>query len=285
MEVRNIEGFFLNTLLRICIAGVALIIASNLLLFPDDTMTIILASAVLLGCVVAYWIRERRPTTAVVILTSITMAAMCYQRITAPNTTTTLAIVMIVGFVYSVMLKGRIMWIMHGITFITINSVFVYYLPDAITAAITYSILYFVISFATGVFKNSYDRINQHLRLTNEELKAKAIEIASQNEELFKTQESLSLLNKNLEQIVDERTAKIKAQNDMLIKHSYTNAHDLRGPVARLLGLAQVYKLASEQDTRQFVDKMVDQAFEIDEVVKKINTDLGAQGTDNESET
>ncbi|MDO1446453.1 hypothetical protein Q0590_09350 [Rhodocytophaga aerolata] len=274
MEIKNIEKFFLNTILIISIAGVFLVLMSNVLLFPEDILSIYISIAILAACIVAYILRRNYPTVAVLTVTSVVLAAMSYQRLTIPNTTTTLAVVLIVGFIFSIMLKGRIMWIMHGITFIIINTLFLHHIQDALTAGITYSVLYFILTYASGVLKASYDRIHQHLRDTNSQLKEKAKEIEAQNEELLQIQNNLSALNRDLEKIVNERTAKIQLQNEILIKYSYTNAHQLRGPVARLLGLASIYKLEPDTDPAFFIEKMVDQAMEIDSVIKQINLEL-----------
>jgi hypothetical protein len=274
MEIKNIETFFLNTLLRISIGGVALILLSNVLLFPEDTLSIATSGSILCSCIVSYWVRKRYPTISVLILTVITLAAMIYQRLESPATTTTLSIVIIVGFIFSVMLRGRILWIMHGITFLILNTIFIYQIQGAFVAAITYSILYFIIAYATAILKHNYDKIQQHLIETNLELQQKADEIIAQNEELMEAQDSLSALNANLENIVNERTAKIQVQNEILLKYSYTNAHHLRGPVARLLGLATIYEMETQPNPDFFIGKMVDQANEIDAVVKQINLDL-----------
>lgn len=280
MEMKNIEKFFLSTILLISIGGVFLVLLSNILLFREDTLSIFISAAILCACIIAYSLRLKYPTIAVLTLTSVALAAMSYQRLTVPNTTTTLSVVMIVGFIFSVMLKGRIMWIMHAITFVIINTIFVLHLHDAVTAAITYSVLYFILTYATGVLKASYDRIHQYLRDTNIALNDKAKEIEAQNEELIQIQDNLNELNSNLEKIVNERTEKIQVQNELLIKYSYTNAHHLRGPVARLLGLATIYKLERETNPDFFIEKMVEQANEIDSVVKKINTDLDIDNVD-----
>lgn len=173
MEIRDIEKFFLDTILMISIVGIFLIIVSNLFLFPEDTLSIAISVAMLCAFVIAYILRRRHPTVAVLIVASVALITMSYQRLTVPNTTTTLSVVMIVGFIFSVMLKGRLMWIMHGIAFIIINTLFVFHLPDAITAAITYSVLYFVLSYATGVLKANYDKILEYLRDTNSQLNEK----------------------------------------------------------------------------------------------------------------
>lgn len=274
METKNIEKFFLNTLLRISILGVVLILVSNILFFPEDILSITTSSSILATCIVCYLIRNRYPDAAVLLLTSVVLAAMIYQRLSSPSTTTTLTVILIVGFIISVMLRGTFFWIMHGIALFILNTVFIYQIHDPVTAAITYSILYLILVYATWVLKFNYDKMHQNLIVSNLELKQKAGEIAVQNEELLRIQDNLKKLNMNLEQIVNERTARIQLQNEILIKYSYTNAHHLRGPVARLIGLAAIYKLEAKPDPDFYISKMVDQAHEIDSVVKQINYDL-----------
>lgn len=284
METINIEKFFLNTILKISIGGLFFIIVSNILFYPEDILSISLSSAILSACIMAYLIRKKYPIQSVLIVASVALLAMSYQRLTVPNTSTTLSVVLIIGFIVSAMLKGRVMWIMHGIAFIILNTVFVFHLSDAVTAAITYSTLYFIICYSTWILKSNYDRAQQNLLSTNIQLNEKAKEIATQNEELLKVQEILSALNADLENIVNERTVKIQTQNEILTRYSYTNAHHLRGPVARLLGLAMIYKLEPRPNADYFMDKMVEQANEIDSVIKQINIDLEETNLETESQ-
>ncbi len=274
MDIKNIERFFLNAILRISIAGVSLVLVSNILLFPEDTLSISISTAILSAGILSYLLRSKYPTLSVLTVTSVALIAMSYQRLTVPNTSTTLSVVLIVGFAFSVMLRGRIMWIMHGIAFTIINTIFILQVDDAITAAITYSTMYFILTYATGVLKFSYDNIHRDLRNTNLELHEKAKEIAAQNEELLQIQDNLNTLNTDLERIVIERTSKIQIQNEILFNYSYTNAHQLRGPVARLLGLGNIYELDLKPNPDFIIEKMVEQAKEIDSVIKQINVAL-----------
>ena len=286
MEIKNIEKFFLNTILSISIMGVLLILASDILFFPEDTLSLSIDISILSACIVAYLLRVKHPTVAVLTVTSIALVTMLYQCLVVPaNTTTSLSVILIVGFIFSIMLKDKLMWVMHLVAAVLLASVFVVQyinpdlrfsenLNDLITVAITYFILYFILTYGTAMVKSSYDRIHLPLNDTNIELSNKANEIANQNIELLRIQGNLSALNKDLEKIVNERTARIQTQNEILIKYSYTNAHHLRGPVARLLGLAKVYKIEVNPDPDYFIGMMVDQAHQIDSVIKQINIDL-----------
>ncbi|GAB3329495.1 hypothetical protein GCM10027429_05490 [Marivirga atlantica] len=135
--------------------------------------------------------------------------------------------------------------------------------------------MYFLIAFATFKLKKSYDDVHNKLNTALFEINEKSNEIHTQNEQLVLAQEKLIWLNNNLGKIVEERTAKIKAQNEILIKYSHTNAHQLRGPVARLLGLVNLYKIEQNPNPDIFIEKIAKQVIEIDEVVKQINDDLG----------
>jgi hypothetical protein len=286
MAVKNIEKFFLNTLLRICIGGVFLVLASDALLFPEDKLSIVLDVSILAACLVAFRFRKKYPTAAILTVTSVVLAAMFYQCMVVPvNTTTSLSIILIVGFIHSTMLKGGIMWVMQVGTFLLVNAIFIIQFlnpqhrfsektNDVVTVAITYSILFFILTYATRVLKAGYDKLYKSLRASHLELHHKATEMAAQNEELIQTQNNLNSLNSHLEGIISERTEKIQIQNEKLLKYSYTNAHSLRGPVARLLGLASIYKLDRSVDIDFIVLKMEEQANEIDQVVKQINVDL-----------
>jgi hypothetical protein len=288
MRVSNLELFFLNTMLKILVGAASLVLLTDILFFPEDTLSLAIDATILTGCVCAFLIRHRYPTVSVLTVTQIVLAAMIYQSFVVPvNTTTSLSIILVLGFLYSVMLKGRVMWAMHSITFLAVNAIFVIQflnphlrfsqkMNDMVTVTITYSILYFILAYASGFLKSSYDKIHQYLLETNEELKLKADEISDQNNELLKAHNNLNALNAHLEEIVNERTDKIQLQNEILYKYSYTNAHHLRGPVARLLGLVNVYNLNPKPDPDFIIEKMADQAHEIDVVIKQINIDLDA---------
>lgn len=274
MHIKNIEKFFLTTLLQIVIVGVFLILLSNLWFSPDNQQAIAISTSVMIAGFISFLIKEKYPNAAVVLITMVALIMVSYQRYMLPNSSTSLAIVLIIGFIYSVMLHGKKMWIMHVIVFITLNTVFIIQSKDMVRAGITYSVLYFIITYAAGILKYNYDKIHNYLRETNIELNEKAKEIEAQNEELLQIQDNLNEVNTDLERLVAERTKKITDQNNILLQYSYTNAHHLRGPVARLLGLATVYKLENNPEPDFFIKKMVHEATEIDLVVKRINNEL-----------
>jgi len=156
MAVKNIETFFLGTLLKICIAGVLLIFISDLTLYPEDTQSFAIDFLILTACSGAYLVRKKYSTISIFMVTLVVLAAMFYQCLAVPpNPTTSLSIILIVGFIHSVMLRGVAMWTMHVLTYLLILAIFLIQflnpsqrfsvdLNDVVTVAITYSILFFI---------------------------------------------------------------------------------------------------------------------------------------------
>lgn len=211
---------------------------------------------------------------------------MFYQSISADSiTTSSMAVVMVIGFGFSVLLKGRLPLLLHAIMLAGMIAVFnwlamfplQYGKPNAndiIVAGITYGVLYIVIAYSSWLLKQRYDEAFKQLAETNVELIEKTHEIETQNEELLQSQENLFQLNTHLESIVDARTQEVKNQNERLIRYSYANAHHVRGPVARVLGLIQLSKMDVNLDYPFLFQKIEEQTREIDEVVKGINREL-----------
>jgi signal transduction histidine kinase len=127
------------------------------------------------------------------------------------------------------------------------------------------------------------DKYNQELVTA---LKNKSEEIEMQNEEMAQSQEMLNELNLHLEELVAKKTHNIELQNEKLIKYAHSNAHYVRGPIARLLGLIQLSKLDTEIDYCWYFEKMEHETNEIDKITKRIAEDLNNPdvGSINEAE-
>ncbi|HTF18044.1 MAG TPA: hypothetical protein VK658_08230 [Chryseolinea sp.] len=289
MDSKTIEAFFLNTLLKLATAGVFIITFADVLFDPQDRLSIIIDIIILGTCLLAYALRTHAPSIAMLIFTSVILLAMVYQCLVVPmNTTISLSILLLDGFIVSVMLKGKLKVLMH--TVIVSSVIFVFFIQhttpslrfassdnELLTIAVTYLIVYFNLAYPSSILKRKYDLINLHLSESNDALTQKTRDMSDQNAVLLQAQSELNVLNSNLERILNDRTAKIQAQNDVLVRYSYNNAHHLRGPVARLLGLAAIYRIDAEANPDFIIAKMVDQAREIDAVIKLINEDLEAQ--------
>jgi signal transduction histidine kinase len=135
-------------------------------------------------------------------------------------------------------------------------------------------IAYTIISISCFVFQSiigQNDKFNKELLA---ELKNRAEEIETQNDMLIQSQSRLNGMNQQLEDLVEKKTENIKRQNEILIKYAYTNAHHVRGPVARILGLIQLTKMETGLNYAWFFEKVEQETVEIDKIIKRISDDL-----------
>jgi ligand-binding sensor domain-containing protein/signal transduction histidine kinase len=124
---------------------------------------------------------------------------------------------------------------------------------------------------------------DEEIRTQNNELFNQREELASQNEELQsarqvieKQNNEIKLRNESLEEEIKDRTKDLVEYNQQLEQFAFITAHNLRAPVARILGLGNVLEFASKsaQDERLIIGKLIFATGELDTVVKDLSTIL-----------
>jgi signal transduction histidine kinase len=102
--------------------------------------------------------------------------------------------------------------------------------------------------------------------------------VIQQKEELLTQSNYIHQLNKNLEGLVEEKTIELQKtnnelikQNDELLQFSYSVSHNLRGPVARMLGLTNVFRYSRDLKEQNL---MVEQVHRASRDLDGILTDL-----------
>jgi ligand-binding sensor domain-containing protein/anti-sigma regulatory factor (Ser/Thr protein kinase) len=143
----------------------------------------------------------------------------------------------------------------------------------------------FVVSLI-GIVTLAFFTRNQRILKANRELEEavnqKTKELAAQNEELVQSQEEVSAQrdlvarqNENLEMEVSKRTNELVEYNQQLEQFAFIAAHNLRAPVARILGLGQLLEIEETHEKKdEIYPKVVRAAEELDGVVKDLNTIL-----------
>jgi signal transduction histidine kinase len=66
----------------------------------------------------------------------------------------------------------------------------------------------------------------------------------------------------------------LEVRNKKLIEYAYFNAHEVRGPLARILGLAYLVKSRPEDNPLDMIEKIEFSANELDKVIRDINQSL-----------
>lgn len=116
------------------------------------------------------------------------------------------------------------------------------------------------------------NRLYHEVSEQNEEIQAQATDLAESNK-------SISDLNRGLERIVAEKTIELRRTNDELVKHnnellqfSYTVSHNLRGPVARLLGLSSLVQTEHDlAQAKQWTGLIGKTAGDLDLIIKDLS--------------
>jgi signal transduction histidine kinase len=98
------------------------------------------------------------------------------------------------------------------------------------------------------------------------------------NEELITSNEKIKLANDNLEDMVYERTKKINDQLSQLLKYAHMNSHDVRAPLARIMGLTQLLDIETDDTARrEIIKKLGPASKELDWVIKTMTQILSKE--------
>ncbi|MEQ1584571.1 MAG: ATP-binding protein [Cyclobacteriaceae bacterium] len=129
-------------------------------------------------------------------------------------------------------------------------------------------------------------RLNHAMELHNEEMlrqqqeiKASRELLAEANRMISEQQEKLLSYNLQLERIVEEKNVDLVRTNEELVRHnnelrqfSYTVSHNLRGPVARLLGLTDLFSKPISLQEKEEIGAMVKKSgLELDGVLRDLS--------------
>ncbi len=113
--------------------------------------------------------------------------------------------------------------------------------------------------------------VNKLLANKNKEIEERNREIDAQAKTLLELNKSLESLNEGLEEKVIIRTKLLRKQNAVLSQYAFTNAHELRAPVANILGLIHLLEKTEltekEKEVVLHLKKATDQ---LDTVIKDI---------------
>lgn len=126
-----------------------------------------------------------------------------------------------------------------------------------------------------------YEKVKEHnekILRQKEEIAAQRDMLDLQNKEILEVQqqleeanEELMALNTNLENLVEQRTKSLVRTNEELDMFLYRASHDLKGPLYRLKGLAQLGNLESTTDSsHHYFEKLEQNVEEMDGLLDKL---------------
>lgn len=119
--------------------------------------------------------------------------------------------------------------------------------------------------------------LNEEIRSQQEEVMAQRDSLAEKNLEIEKINQKLAEVNESLEQIVDQRTKVLKEQNKKLSEYAFINAHNLRAPLARVMGLVNLLLDKPQPEEQPIILNHLKKSSEdLDTVVKSIRDTINA---------
>jgi tetratricopeptide (TPR) repeat protein len=128
-------------------------------------------------------------------------------------------------------------------------------------------------------FYSLKENANKKLLSLNEELIFQQKETEEKAKELSEANTTISNINSHLEKIIGERTAELKKKNKKILDFAFFNSHQVRGSVARIMGLMEVFNLATEKkETKSVSELLKAQAKELDDLIRDINKLLAEEG-------
>lgn len=134
-----------------------------------------------------------------------------------------------------------------------------------------------------GYFSLRQRELLEQLRESNEELNTYNEELAASTEELHSANEMLNHLNQNLEKEVRIRTRDLESKNKQLTDYAYLNAHHLRAPLARIMGVCNLVEIETEPEQIKKMAPMISQAaHELDDVIHEIQKSIGERAVAND---
>ncbi|HTJ51954.1 MAG TPA: two-component regulator propeller domain-containing protein, partial [Cyclobacteriaceae bacterium] len=108
-------------------------------------------------------------------------------------------------------------------------------------------------------------------RILEEKVVERTREIQMKTEEINAQAEEIRGINENLEMLVQERTRELEKKNKALEESAFIIAHELRAPVASILGLINlISKTELDSKEKEIVNHMNDSAEKLNSIVRTI---------------
>ncbi|WP_448518528.1 histidine kinase dimerization/phospho-acceptor domain-containing protein [Rhodoflexus sp.] len=115
--------------------------------------------------------------------------------------------------------------------------------------------------------KKAYTRFQMTIEKTNKELSTSNAELQSANEEI-------SLLNEQLEEEVQRKSSEAHDRRLRLIHYASKNAHEVRAPLVRIMGLVEILRMETPKDPAElrYLIRLIDNnAKEMNSILSEVS--------------
>jgi signal transduction histidine kinase len=138
---------------------------------------------------------------------------------------------------------------------------------DILIASLLIGLLFLILTL-TYIFEKQQTDLIIQIEKSNKQLQEAQHIIEQQNQQLLKK-------NEGLEIEIADRTKELVDYNQQLEQFAFIASHNLRAPIARIMGLGNILKSSNDPEDARFIKQnLIEAAIELDEIVKDINTIL-----------
>ena len=142
---------------------------------------------------------------------------------------------------------------------------------DRIQPAIDFFVIALIITAFLIYLKDRLITYRTRISHRHQQLRQLSLTLQKQNDELHESQEETLSINENLESIVERHIKGIEEKNRELGEYAFINAHLLRAPICRMLGIINLMEIeGSDADLTLVKEK----AMQIDSIIRRINDTL-----------
>ncbi|QSE98164.1 tetratricopeptide repeat protein [Fulvivirga lutea] len=127
-----------------------------------------------------------------------------------------------------------------------------------------------------GILFYNYRKQQKSLELLKKlhsEIQRQAQELDEKTRRLEAANEEISQINESLEEKVARRTQKIENQKHKIVDYITYNSHQVRGPLARILGLVDLFNKDNE-NVSSIIENLKIEAAALDQMVREMNRKL-----------
>lgn len=137
--------------------------------------------------------------------------------------------------------------------------------------SIDFLVIAVIITFFLVYLKTKFATYRNRIAHRHKQLQKLSVTVHSQTDKLLTAQEEVKSINENLELIIDQRIQKIEARNKELEEYAFINAHLVRGPLCRIIGLSN---LMLEEGDYPKLEIIRQKAQQVDFITRKINAHI-----------
>ncbi|MEQ9231310.1 MAG: histidine kinase dimerization/phospho-acceptor domain-containing protein [Cyclobacteriaceae bacterium] len=113
-------------------------------------------------------------------------------------------------------------------------------------------------------YKKSVEAVNKKLTESNA-LKEQ------QQALLSKRKEELHAIKTNLSEVIEEKVLEVKEKSSTLRTYAFRNAHEVRAPLAKILGILHLVEMEATPDTKEQLNLMKAETVKMDKILRQIN--------------